>query len=126
MTSTSNARELDKLRQARTEAQGRFARQMRLLEQIEGTAGELGAVTQRWNGQLAALADLAGSAQAAAELSGLPKSDLETAVKSVDRAAVDAAVQAATPAQRRRRQPSPAAPGDSPSGSDGSKPAGKP
>ncbi len=39
MTSTSNARELDKLRQARTQAQGRFAR---LLEQIEATAASWG------------------------------------------------------------------------------------
>ena len=77
-----------------------------LLEQMEATAGELAKVTDKWNGQLAALAELAGSPAAAAELSGLPKADIEAAVKASDKATVDAAVEAAKPATRRRRAPS--------------------
>ncbi len=100
MTSRTNERELDRLRQARADARGRFARQMKLLEQIEATAGDLETVTARWHVQLAALSELAGSAAAAAKLSGLPKSDIQAAARSVDKAAVDAAVQAATPAAR--------------------------
>ena len=74
MTSTTNARELERLRKARTAAQDRFAKQMTLLEQIVATAGEREAITRRWNGQLAALAELSGGAAPAAELSGLPTS----------------------------------------------------
>ena len=93
MTSTTNARELDRLRKARTDAQDRFAKQMKLLEQIVATAGEREAITKRGHGQLAA------------ELSGLPKSDIETAVKSVDHAEVETVLEAAKPAPRRRRKP---------------------
>ena len=50
MTSTANARELDRLRKARSDAQARFARQLKLLEQIEATAHELDKVTARWHG----------------------------------------------------------------------------
>ena len=103
MTSTANARELDRLRKARSDAQQRFARQMRLLEQIEATAGDLEKVTARWQAQLAALAELAGSPTAAADLSGLPKGDIESAVRSVEKDVVRAAVQAAEPPERRRR-----------------------
>jgi len=99
---------LDRLRKARGDAQERFARQMKLLEQIEATAGELAKVTARWHGQLAALAELSGSATAAADLSGLPKADIEAAIRSVDKADVDAAVAAAKPRARRRRKPDPA------------------
>ena len=105
MTSTTNARELDRLRKARTEAQERFAKQMKLLEQIVATAGERESITKRWNGQLAALAGLSGGAAPAAELSGLPKADIEAAVKGVDRADVEAVMEAAKPALRRRRKP---------------------
>ena len=104
MTSTTNARELDRLRSARSEAQEKFARQVKLLEQIEATAGELEKVTSRWQVQLAALAELSGSAAAAAELSGLPKADIEAATRSVDKAEVNAAVAAAKPPVRRRRK----------------------
>lgn len=104
MTSTANARELDRLRSARSEAQEKFARQVKLLEQIEAMAGDLEKVTSRWQVQLAALAELSGSAAAAAELSGLPKADIEAATRSVDKAAVDAAVAAAKPPARRRRK----------------------
>jgi len=104
MTSTANARELDRLRSARSDAQEKFARQVKLLEQIEATAGDLEKVTSRWQVQLAALAELSGSAAAAAELSGLPKADIEAATRSVDKAAVDAAVAAAKPPARRRRK----------------------
>ena len=75
MTSTTNARELDRLREARTEAQERFAKQMKLLEQIVSTAGEREAITKRWNGQLAALAEPSGGAAPAAELSAGGASD---------------------------------------------------
>ncbi len=105
MTSTTNARELDRLRKARTDAQDRFAKQMKLLEQIVATAAEREAIIKRWHGQLAALSDLSGGVASAAELSGLPKSDIETAVKSVDRADVEAVLEAAKPAPRRRRKP---------------------
>ena len=104
MTSTSNARELDRLRNARGEALAKFARQVKLLQQIEATAGDLEKVTSRWRVQLAALAELSGGAAAAAELSGLPKADIEAATRSVDKAAVAAAVAAAKPATRRRRK----------------------
>jgi hypothetical protein len=50
VTSTTNARELDRLRKARTQAQERFAKQMTLLEQIVATAGDREAITRRWNG----------------------------------------------------------------------------
>lgn len=107
MTSTTNARELDRLRQARTGAQERFAKQMRLLEQIEATAAEREAVTATWTAQIAALAELSGSSANAAELSGLAKADIEAAVKSVDGAAVQAALDASIPkAPRRRRRSS--------------------
>lgn len=105
MTSTANARELDRLRSARADAQEKFARQVKLLEQIEATAGDLEKVTSRWQVQLAALAELSGSAAAAAELSGLPKADIEAATRSVDKAAVVAAVAAAKPPARRVRKP---------------------
>ncbi len=105
MTSTANARELDRLRSARSEAQAKFARQVRVLEQIEATAGDLQKVTSRWQVQLAALAELSGSAAAAAELSGLPKADIEAAARNADKTAVDAAVAAAKPPARRRRKP---------------------
>ena len=104
MTSTTNARELDRLRKARVDAQDRFAKQMKLLEQIVATAGEREAITKRWHGQLAALADLSGGAASAAELSGLPKADIEGAVKSVDHAEVEAVLEAAKPTPRRRRK----------------------
>ena len=105
MTSTTNARELERLRRARTQAQERFAKQMKLLEQIVATAGEREAITKRWNGQLAALAELSGGAANAAELSGLPKADIDAAVKRADRADVTAVIEAANPAVRRRRKP---------------------
>lgn len=105
MTSTANARELDRLRRARSEAQEKFARQVKLLEQIEATAGDLEKVTSRWQVQLAALAALSGNAAAAAELSGLPKSDIEAAAGSADKVAVEAAVAAAKPPARRQRKP---------------------
>jgi hypothetical protein len=59
MTSTTNARELDRRRKAPTEPR-RFAKQMKLLEQIVATAAAREAITKRWPGQLAALADLPG------------------------------------------------------------------
>jgi hypothetical protein len=106
VTSTTNARELERLRKARMQAQERFAKQMKLLEQIAATAGAREAITRRWNGQLAALAELSGGAAYAAELSGLPKADIEAAVnRVVDRADVAAVMQAANPALRRRRKP---------------------
>ena len=103
VTSTTNARELERLRKARTQAQERFAKQMKLLEQILATAGEREAITRRWHGQLAALAELSGGAASAAELSGLPKGDIDAAVKRVDRADVAAVMEAANPAVRRRK-----------------------
>lgn len=112
MTSTTNARELDRLRRARTDAQDRFAKQMKLLQQIVTTAAEREAITERWHGQLAALADLSGGAANAAELSGLPKADIEAAVKSVDRAEVEAVLEAAKPVPRRRRKPASVRPGN--------------
>jgi hypothetical protein len=69
------------------------------------TAGEREAITRRWNGQLAALAELSGGAAPAAQLSGLPKADIDAAVKRADRADVAAVMQAANPAVRRRRKP---------------------
>jgi hypothetical protein len=42
VTSTTNARELERLRKARTAAQDRPAKQMKLLEQILTTAGRSG------------------------------------------------------------------------------------
>jgi superfamily II DNA or RNA helicase len=106
VTSTTNARELERLRKARMQAQERFAKQMELLEQIAATAGAREAITRRWNGQLAALAELSGGAANAAELSGLPKADIETAVnRAVDRADLQAVTEAANPAARRRRKP---------------------
>lgn len=113
MTSTKNAQELGRLRKAREDAAEKFAKQTKLLEQLESTAGELAKVTDKWNGQLAALAELAGSPASAAELSGLAKADIEAAIKASDKATVDAAVEAAKPATRRRRTPaSGAAPAD--------------
>jgi hypothetical protein len=111
VTSTTNARELERLRKARTQAQERFAKQMTLLEQIEATAGQREAITRRWNGQLAALAELSGGAANAAELSGLPKADIEAAVKRADRADVAAVIEAANPTARRRREPAEASNG---------------
>ena len=105
MTSTTNARELDRLRKARTAAQDRFAKQMKLLEQIVATAGERETITRRWTGQLAALAELSGGAALAAQLSGLPKADIDAAIKSVDRGDVQVMMEAANPAVRRRRKP---------------------
>jgi hypothetical protein len=105
VTSTTNAQELDRLRKARTQAQERFAKQMKLLEQIAATAGEREAITRRWNGQLAALAELSGGAAPAADLSGLPKADIDAAVRRVDRADVAAMLDAAKPTTRRRRKP---------------------
>jgi hypothetical protein len=78
---------------------------MTLLEQITATAGEREAITRRWHGQLAALAELSGGAAPAAQLSGLPKADIETAVKRADRADVTAILEAAKPTTRRRRKP---------------------
>ena len=52
MTSTTNAQELGRLRKAREEAAQKFARQTKLLEQLETTASELAKVTDKWNGQL--------------------------------------------------------------------------
>lgn len=105
MTSLSNAREIEHLRTARTAAADRFARQMKLLGQLEATAGDLTAVTGRWHSQLAALAKLAGSTQAAAELAGLAKPDVELAVKTSTPDAVEAAIDAATPPGKRTRPP---------------------
>jgi hypothetical protein len=105
MTTTTNAQELGRLRNARQAAAEKFARQTKLLEQLESTAGELATVTDKWNGQLAALATLAGSTAAAADLSGLAKSDIDSAVKASDKAAVDAALEAAKPRTRRRHAP---------------------
>jgi hypothetical protein len=105
MTSTTNARELDRLRKARTDAQDRFAKQMKLLKHIVATAVEREAIIKRWHGQLAALADLSGGAASAAELSGLPRADIEAAAKNVDRTEVEAVLEAAKPAPRRRRRP---------------------
>ena len=111
VTSTTNARELERLRKARTAAQERFAKQMKLLEQIAATAGEREAITRRWNGQLAALAELSGGAAPAAQLSGLPKADIDAAIKRADRADVAAVMDAANPAVRRRRKPAEASNG---------------
>jgi hypothetical protein len=85
---------------------------MKLLEQIVATAAEREAITKRWHGQLAALADLSGGAANAAGWSGLPKADIEAAVKSVDRADVETVLEAAKPTPRRRRKPA----NDSPAG----------
>jgi transcriptional regulator with XRE-family HTH domain len=109
MTSTSNARELDRLRKARGDAQEQFARQMRLLEQIEATAGELDKITARWHTQLAALIELAGSSATAATLSGLSKANLETAARDVEPADIAVAIAAAKPKTPRRRKPRDAA-----------------
>ena len=111
VTSTTNARELDRLRKARTAAQERFAKQMKLLEQIAATAGEREAITRRWTGQLAALAELSGGAANAAELSGLPKADIDAAIKRADRADMQAVIEAANPTVRRRRKPAEASNG---------------
>ena len=111
VTSTTNARELDRLRKARTAAQARFAKQMTLLEQIAATAGEREAITRRWREQLAALAELSGGAAPAAELTGLPKADIDAAVKRADRADVTAVIEAAKPTARRRRKPAEASNG---------------
>jgi hypothetical protein len=46
-----------------------------------------------------------GGAAPAAELTGLPKADIEAAVKRVDRADVAAVIEAAKPTERRRRNP---------------------
>jgi hypothetical protein len=116
MTSTTNARELERLRKARTAAQERFAKQMTLLEQIVATAGDREAITRRWTGQLAALAELSGGAAPAAELSGLPKADIQAAVKRADHADVAAVMQAAKPTVRRRRKPSAGAASDGAAG----------
>lgn len=105
MTSTTNAQELSRLRNARQNAAKKFARQTKLLEQLESTAHELATVTATWNAQLAVLAQLAGSAAAAADLSGLPKSHFGAAVKASDTAAVNTAVEAAQPTTRRPRPP---------------------
>ena len=85
MTSLSNARGVEELRAARTAAADRFARQMRLLGQLEATARDLAAVTGRWHSQLAALAKLSGSAQAAAELTGVTKTDIDNAATKIAR-----------------------------------------
>jgi hypothetical protein len=106
VTSTTNTRELERLRKARRDARDRFARQMKLLERIEATAGELEKITTRWRGQLAALAELSGSPATAAALSGLPKPDIEAAARSVDRTEVDAVLAAAVSSPRRRRRTS--------------------
>ena len=111
VTSTTNARELERLRKARSQAQERFAKQMKLLEQIVATAGEREAITRRWHGQLAALAELSGGAAPAAQLSGLRKADIETAVKRADRADVAAVMEAAKPTAGRRRKPAEASNG---------------
>jgi hypothetical protein len=104
MTSATNATELDRLRRARTQAQEQFARQMALLDEIEKTAGELDQLNRRWSNQLAALADLSGSAATAAEISGLPKAQIEAAVKAASPDEVKAAADLAGSAPRRRRR----------------------
>jgi hypothetical protein len=105
MTSTTNARGLEQLRQARGEARERFARQMKLLAQLEATAAERETVTRRWRVQLAALAELAGGASLAAAQTGLAKAEVEAAVRAADRAAINETLEALRPAQRRRRAP---------------------
>jgi hypothetical protein len=104
MTSTTNAQEVGRLKKAREEAQAKFKRQGKLLEQLESTAAERQRVTDRWSAQLAALADLAGGSAAAADLSGVAKGEIEAAVKGVDRVAVEVALEAAKPPPPRRRQ----------------------
>ena len=84
---------------------------MKLLEQIVATAGEREAITRQWTGQLAALAELSGGAAPAAQLSGLPKADIDAAIKRADRADVAAVMDAANPAVRRRRKPAEASNG---------------
>jgi uncharacterized coiled-coil protein SlyX len=104
MTSTTNAQEVGRLKKAREQAQARFKRQTKLLEQLEATAAERQRVNQKWSAQLAALADLAGSAAAAADLSAVAKGEIEAAVKGTDRSAVEAALEAAKPPPPRRRR----------------------
>ena len=104
MTSTKNSRELDRLRDARTTAGERFTRQLRLLHLMQTTAAELEKVRVRWNAQLAALATLAGSAAAAAELAALPKADIYAAVKDADQDAVTKILDATRPQPRRTRR----------------------
>lgn len=79
-------------------------------------------MTSRWQVQLAALADLSGSAATAAELSGLPKADIEAATRTVDKAVVGAAVAAAKPPARRVRKPASATAANA--GSNGAAAAG--
>jgi hypothetical protein len=80
---------------------------------MESTAGEVAKVTAKWNGRLTPLAELAGSAVSAAELTGLPKADIEPAGKGADKSAVQAAVEAASSAGR------PAGPGSQAAGAAG-------
>ncbi|WAX58525.1 hypothetical protein M6B22_07105 [Jatrophihabitans cynanchi] len=103
MTSTTNAQEVGRLKRAREEAQAKFKRQAKLLEQLEATAAERQRVNEKWSAQLAALAELTGGAAAAADLSGVTKGEIEAAVKGVNRGAVDAALEAAKPPPPRRR-----------------------
>lgn len=103
MTSTTNAQEVGRLKKAREQAQAKFKRQAKLLEQLEATASERQRIHDKWSAQLAALAELTGSASAAADLSGVAKGEIEAAVKGADRGAVDAALEAAKPPPPRRR-----------------------
>jgi hypothetical protein len=103
MTSTTNAQAIGRLKKAREQAQAKFKRQAKLLEQLETTAAERQRVNDKWSAQLAALAELAGNAAAAGELSGVGRTEIEAAAKAADRSAVDAALEAAAPAAPRRR-----------------------
>lgn len=103
MTSTTNAHEVGRLKKAREQAQAKFKRQAKLLEQLESTAAERQRVHEKWSAQLAALAELTGGAVAAADLSGVAKGEIEAAAKGVDRSAVQAALDAAKPPPPRRR-----------------------
>lgn len=116
MTSATNASEIERLKQAQQRAEEKHAQQMALLGDITTTAGQMDALTGRWNAQLAGLAELSGSAAAAAEISGLSRAQVETAVKAATPEQVKAAIDAAgasSSRRRRRRSSTPTAPATS-------------
>ena len=102
MTSDTNARELDRLRGARTAASERFSRQLKLMGLLETTAGELNRVRAKWSAQLVALVELAGNAAVAADVVGLPRADVDAAIKVADRGDVEAVLAATLPRTRHK------------------------
>jgi hypothetical protein len=104
VTSATNASEIERLKQAQQRAEEKHAQQMALLGDITTTASEMDELTGRWHAQLAALADLSGSAAAAADISGLSRAQVETAVKAATPEQVKAAIEAAGASSSRRRR----------------------